>query len=263
MNTGLIITTIVTVVLTLLGYLITYANNVRLAQRTERLNRVNKQLGEFYGPLFALIYSSDASWRAFRQKYRPHQGYFGDDKQPTDQELERWRLWMTTVFMPSNLRVYELIVSKADLLIESDMPKCLLDACAHVAAYQAVLKKWEKQDYSEYNSLLDFPSEVLPYCRQSFQKLKAEQAKLIGKKAQIPSTTEDGMLMLLSFQELQILAFFIQGLGPSEIAQKLNIHHSTANRALPRLAHKIGFKSMREMIETLQVAKEKEEQKTL
>jgi hypothetical protein len=181
MDAKLAITTIATVFLALLGYLVTYLNNLRLAQRTERLDRVNRQLAELYGPLFALTYASDASWRAFRSVYRPNQQFvFGEGKQPTETELATWRLWMTSVFMPMNLRMYEIVLSKSDLLIEMQMPESLLLLCAHVAAYQAVMKRWENHDYSEHVSLLNFPDEILKYAETSYQRLKSEQEKLLG-----------------------------------------------------------------------------------
>lgn len=91
---------------------------------------------------------------------------------------------MTTVFMPTILRMYELVVSKADLLIEEEMPPCLLLLCAHVSAYQAVLEKWKENDFSEHTSLVGYPrAELSEYCRRSFQRLKREQAELIGSKA--------------------------------------------------------------------------------
>jgi hypothetical protein len=176
-------TLIITVVLAFSGYLITYLNNVRLSQRAERLERVNKQLGELYGPLFALSQASDRAWQAFRRKYRPGRTYFGEGAPPTDEELKAWRLWMSTVFMPNNLRMYELILTKSDLLIESEMPKCLLDFCAHVTAYQTVMKKWEVNDFSEHTSLIDYPTkELIEYIRTSYVRLKAEQSRLIGKR---------------------------------------------------------------------------------
>ncbi len=89
---------------------------------------------------------------------------------------------MTTVFMPRNLQLQELIISKADLLIETDMPDCLKDLCAHVAAYQAVLKRWEENDFSENLPIIDFPRDPLvDYCNQSFRNLKEKQARLIGE----------------------------------------------------------------------------------
>jgi hypothetical protein len=177
------ITLIITVMLAFSGYLVTYLNNIRLSQRAERLERVNRQLGELYGPLFALSQASDRAWQAFRRKYRPGRTYFGEGTPPNDEELKVWRLWMNTVFMPNNLRMYELLLSKSDLLIESEMPKCLLDFCAHVTAYQTVLRKWENNDFSEHTSLIDYPTqELIEYIRKSYVALKAEQGKLIGKK---------------------------------------------------------------------------------
>jgi hypothetical protein len=187
-----VIPAIVTVVVAFLGYLMTYLNNLRLAQRKERLTRINKQLGEFYGPLFALTNATKVTWEAFRSKYAGEDekrtkgiGYFfGKDVMITP-EAQEWQLWIQTVFMPLNLRMFELILTKSDLLIDADMPASLLQLCAHVAAYQAVIKKWENKDFSEYTSLLIFPSEITEYARHSFQELKAEQAKLMGSKHSI------------------------------------------------------------------------------
>ena len=181
MNESLAITTTVTILLALAGYLITYTNNLRLSQRSERLARVNKQLGELYGPLLATCSATTSAWRKFREKYRPGQGFFDDP--PTDEELKAWRLWMSTVFMPNNLRMYELVVSKADLLMELEIPECLLKLCAHVSAYQAIMEKWKSNDFTEHKSLINFPSELLEYCTESFRMLKSEQARLIGKSA--------------------------------------------------------------------------------
>ena len=147
----LLVTTTATVGLAFIGYLAAYLNSLRRAQRTERLTRLNRQLAELYGPLLALTEASDMAWRAFRSKYRPDaHGYFDTQKPISDAALLAWRNWMQTVFMPTNLRIYDCILSKSDLLIESKMPTCLLDLCAHVTAYLPVIKAWEQNDYSEH-----------------------------------------------------------------------------------------------------------------
>src|SRR5215203_507343 len=61
----------VDVVVAVIGYFVTYRTNLRLAQRNDRLERINRLLSEFYGPLLALTRSSDQSWQAFRKRYRP------------------------------------------------------------------------------------------------------------------------------------------------------------------------------------------------
>ncbi|MBI5950540.1 MAG: hypothetical protein HY865_02685 [Chloroflexi bacterium] len=182
MDTSLVVTTVITVFLAFVGYLATYLNNLRLSQRLEKLERINRQLSELYGPLFALTHASDTAWTAFKSK-RIGQGYFdGKRRTPTEEELKAWRLWMSTVFMPINLRIYEIILSKSDLLIETKMPECLLSFCAHVTAYQAVLKQWEDNDYSEFMSVINYPNEIVEYSMKSYQFIKAEQEKLIDGK---------------------------------------------------------------------------------
>src|SRR5437879_4474315 len=97
---------------------------------------------------------------------------------------------MATVFMPRNIWLQELIVSKSDLLIETDMPQCLRDFCAHVAAYQTVLKKWENNDFSEHTSIINYPGQkLLEYSHNSFRCLKEKQAKLIGEMSRKSSTS--------------------------------------------------------------------------
>ena len=104
MDTNFFVTTVVTLLLAFIGYLATYLNNLRLSQRAEKLERVNRQLGELYGPMFALTNASDIAWRAFRSVNRSGKAYFGDGKPPSESELQAWRLWISTVFMPVNLR---------------------------------------------------------------------------------------------------------------------------------------------------------------
>ena len=180
---------IVGVVVAVIGYFVTYRTNLRLAQRNDRLERINRQLSEFYGPLLALTRSSDQSWQAFRKRYRPGGGSFWKSDPPlTVEDAAAWRLWMTTVFMPVHQRMMELVLNRADLIEEPDMPSCLLALCAHVNGYQAILKEWETGEISierEDNlSIVNFPGdELAAYAATAFSRLKAEQAELLGSTA--------------------------------------------------------------------------------
>lgn len=174
----------VSILLAVAGYLATYLYNLKLSERKDRLDRVNKQLGEFYGPLLALTSSGRSAWLAFRTRYRPDTpSYWSDAPPPTPEEAEAWRLWTTEVFMPVNLRIVDLITRHADLLDESEMPQVLLDVCAHVAAYQAVLKQWEMEDFSEHTSVINFPSlELIRFASTGFARIKTEQSELLGSR---------------------------------------------------------------------------------
>lgn len=184
MDKTFLFTTAVTFFLAFAGYIFTYLNNLRLTQRGERLARVNRQLSEFYGPMLAMTQATQSAWEAFRSEYRPDTvAYWDPDNPPTDEEVRIYRIWMSNVFIPINLRIYELILSKSDLLIESEMHESLLQFCAHVTAYQAMLKRWESNDFDQNASLVPHPrAQLVNYLQKSFHALKEEQAKLLGKE---------------------------------------------------------------------------------
>jgi hypothetical protein len=178
---------LISVCIAVIGYFIKYRIDLRLAQRNDRLERINRQLSEFYGPLLALTRSSGQSWQAFRKRYRPpgSESFWKSDPPPTKEDTIAWRLWMTTVFMPVHRRMMELVLERADLIEEPEMPPSLLDLCAHVNGYQAILKEWERGEIStarENNiSVVNFPGEKLAeYAATAFGRLKAEQAELLG-----------------------------------------------------------------------------------
>jgi hypothetical protein len=163
------------------GFLVAYRNSLRLSERRDRLDRITRQLGDFYGPLFATASAGNAAWAVFRSLHRPG-GAFWDKPgpPPTDDETAAWRRWMTTVFMPMNRRLRDTIVDHADLLDEDHVPQLLLDVCAHVASYEAVLQQWSEGDYTAHTSPLNFPAdELLAYADAAVRRLKSEQQKLL------------------------------------------------------------------------------------
>jgi hypothetical protein len=177
------ITTIVTLALALGGYLVTYLNNLRLAQRQEQLARVNRQLSDLYGPLFALTQASDQLFEKFKEIYRPLEDLTSKRADPFAEELAVWRLWATTAFAPKNRKLYDIVTANADLLIEDTMPAPLVQLCAHVTAFEITLKQWEESDYSDHLAIIPYPGEGLrTYSRNSFNYLKARQAKLLGHR---------------------------------------------------------------------------------
>jgi hypothetical protein len=183
---------LVGVVVAVIGYFIKYVTDLRLEQRNDRLERINRQLCDFYGPLLALTQSSGESWQAFRKRYRPpgSESFWKSDPPPTREDAVAWRLWMTTVFMPVHQRMMELVLERADLIEEPEMPACLLALCAHVNGYQAILKQWETGEISiarEDNiSVVNFPGqELADYAAAAFGRLKAEQADLLGSTGKV------------------------------------------------------------------------------
>jgi hypothetical protein len=202
MQTGVMITLIVTVFLAAIGYFVTYTINLRLARRKDRLERISRQLSEFYGPLYALQDATGRAWKEMPSHYKLPD-VEPNDRQLTVDDLAGWRLWMTTVFAPLNRRMAEVVISHADLLIEDQLPECLQDLCAHVVCYEAILARWQEKNFrsaerQDHLSVNFFLRETLePYAIRSFEALKQEQNKLINKVQHAKKDLADGLYHLL------------------------------------------------------------------
>lgn len=176
-----ILSLVVTVFIALFGYLVTYWNDLRISKRREQLDLVNKRISEFYGPLYVSTQASQKAYLALLKKLG-RSAVFDDSKpKATKADLEEWRIWVKSVFMPNNERIEKLIVEKAYLIHEQNMPDCLLDFITHLSGYKAILNKWDSGDFSENLSVVDFPVEIQGYASESYQQLKEKQLELIGK----------------------------------------------------------------------------------
>jgi hypothetical protein len=177
-------TLLVTMLLAGTGYLAKYLNDLRIAQRKDQLERVNAQLRELYGPLYALARASGNTWLKFREKYRSNVvNYWESSPEPSEQEALAWRLWMVEVFAPLNAEMAALVISHADLLEDREMPQCLLDLCAHVYAYKVVLECWKVGDFSQHTSVIDFPAnKLISYTETVYRTLKQRQVDLLGTR---------------------------------------------------------------------------------
>jgi hypothetical protein len=197
MQLSAVIPLVVTVFVAAAGYAATYLTNLRLARRKDRLDRINRQLSDLYGPLYAHAEAVDRAWRTYVSRYgsvwaAPTPAVAGTSlflappTLATAEEAATWRLWMSTVFMPLNRRMVEAIVSHADLLREDTIPEPFKDLCAHVACYEPIVARWQEDGFNsvkpdDHVSIAgDFPREPLhAYLRSSFEALKLEQARLL------------------------------------------------------------------------------------
>jgi hypothetical protein len=167
-------TVILTVVLAFVGYLTTFLSARMLARRKDKLDLVNRRLNEFYGPLYVASQAGNIAYHSLLQKQGKTQSF-----PILDGEMKEWMLWMTTIFMPLNDVREKVIIEKAHLIVEEQMPRCLLDFVTHVVGYKAVLAKWSEGDYAERRSTIGWPPEFDAYVERSYQALKAEQTKLL------------------------------------------------------------------------------------
>lgn len=163
-----------TVALAFIGYLVTFYSNRLMASHADRLRLVNQRLNEFYGPLYVATITGNIAYRALLKKQGKTQCH------PIhDEEMKEWVLWMTTIFMPLNDVREKIIIENAHLIVEEEMPQCLLDFVTHVVGYKALLTRWADGDYSERRSTIGWPPDFDLYVARSYQALKAEQTRLL------------------------------------------------------------------------------------
>jgi len=169
-----------------LGYFFSYANNLRLEQRKQKLSRIERQLRDFYGPLMALSSASDEAYlNGFKKLYRTGMPMWQapteqPEEKPTAREIEAFHLWAKEVFMPLNRRIHALIVENSDLLEEEEMPEYLLRMLAYASAFEGIIKEWECGNKEHHTPPIRFPHEVRMYALKHYVELKQKQAKLLG-----------------------------------------------------------------------------------
>ena len=166
---------VLTIVLAFAGYFFTFWSTRMMTRRADRLKMVNERLNEFYGPLYVASQAGNIAYRSLLAKQGKTQSF-----PILDSELKEWMLWMNTIFMPLNDVREKIIIEKAHLILEEQMPRCLLDFVTHVVGYKAVLAKWAEGDYSERRSTIGWPPEFDAYVERSYQALKAEQTRLLN-----------------------------------------------------------------------------------
>jgi hypothetical protein len=81
-----------TLLVGIIGFGITYWNNLRLERKKSEIKFVSDQLEKLYGPLFSLTKASGTAWGSFRSRFRPNSDIFSDTNPPTAEELREWRL---------------------------------------------------------------------------------------------------------------------------------------------------------------------------
>lgn len=165
---------VLTIVLAFAGYLVTFASTRMMARRADRLRLVNQRLNDFYGPLYVATVAGNTSYRSLLAKQGKTQCH-----PIRDDEIKEWVLWMTTIFMPLNDVREKIIIQNAHLIVEEQMPQCLLDFVTHVVGYKALLSKWAEGDYTERRSTIGWPPEFDLYVERSYKALKAEQTRLL------------------------------------------------------------------------------------
>jgi len=172
--------------MTIIGWAWTYYTTRQTQLRKDRLEHINRQLSEFYGPL---LISCVAGSRAYATLLDRLKAYGVKDEifkegatLPEEPVLTEWVFWMKNVFMPLNDLREKLILEKLHLMREEDraeMMRVLEDLVAHVSWCRAIVAKWDAKNYSEHYARIAFPALLQEYASTAFNQLKQDQEALL------------------------------------------------------------------------------------
>ena len=170
-----VITASASILVAMLVFILNQHAQFRQEHRQARLGRVSSQLRELYGPLNALVDVNERNWEALRESRLPPRA----ERQP-EVGTEDWRRWRDHALMPANLRMRDLIIEHADLLVETEVPQALRDFCAHVTSLEIVVVA--EAEGSKEASLIQHPGAAyVSYIRSTYEHLKDEQQRLLPK----------------------------------------------------------------------------------
>lgn len=154
-------------------------------KKKNQLERINKQISEFYLPLHALYEKGDKNWYSFKDLYG----------EPIDFENPNYKAWAFPVFEATNTGMRDIIIKKADLVIGSQIPQCLLNFSNWADAFKIYLNAYAQKDFdnAHWRKILDgigHPTvQMQAYLSASVEVLKEQQNLLLtGKIKSIDET---------------------------------------------------------------------------
>src|SRR5689334_7747207 len=212
---------LLTITFTLLGVLWQVRAKRVDDKRATQLRRLDEQLSDLYGPLYALYEKGDRQWRAFLKEFSNCKdpnflGFFpiaNEFPPPNAEQLRVFRLWMQSVFMATNIQMEELIINNADLVIGETMPAPFLSFCVHVASLKASVAEWsapefDRADWKKHMAIFPHPAADLHiYIKATFEILKKEQSRLLSGEKRFVNEKELHRQITERMAQLHKLAF--------------------------------------------------------
>eukprot|EP00879_Flechtneria_rotunda_P008158 GHRR01008546.1.p1 GENE.GHRR01008546.1~~GHRR01008546.1.p1 ORF type:complete len:157 (+),score=52.66 GHRR01008546.1:1428-1898(+) len=102
------------------GWMFAWFNSKTQEERKARIERVNEQLRDFYGPLLACVTATKSAYDAMVKQHSPNGSAAAFQERcihdPTGPEAKAYRVWMDKVLQPLNEKAASIIAEHIDLL---------------------------------------------------------------------------------------------------------------------------------------------------
>ena len=154
-------------------------------------DHLERQIEQLYGPLLGLIQHSRMAFSVAVKKLPTNASGQIDFASFSDRDVEIWRYFIDSYFLPVNAEIRALIRSKMHLLEAGILPKSFEDFFAHEVQFEALHRLWKEKgvDSSEISGPgwpMDFESDtqlVLNRLRTRHQLFLVRLGVAAGKDA--------------------------------------------------------------------------------
>ena len=181
-NWELVAPLIVTILLAISGYIYTHFADLENEQNSAKIDRVNDQLRNLYGPLYSFASVSEITWQELILLYPALTKIDSvNPKVPlTEVEQEEYRKYMLKVIQPLQLNAENAILNYSDLIDEKEMPTLFKELVAHISDSKKLYSNWANGDYSRHIPINKYPADFRTYITKEYNKLKSRQMELLG-----------------------------------------------------------------------------------
>ncbi|MFF7738783.1 hypothetical protein [Streptomyces sp. NPDC007984] len=176
--------TVVAACVSVIGWAVNYvlgqASERNRQKREARLQHIEKQLEQLYGPLYFLLHEGTSSFRDFCETLgRPY--IFGPGNEISPADLETWLFWVDNDLMPRNTSIQELLASNSHLIEGSRMPPSYMEFIDHHNSWRVSHLRWKEEGVPyRWRARTEWPHAFERDVIATYEELKRRQAELSG-----------------------------------------------------------------------------------
>jgi hypothetical protein len=133
-------------VLSIFGSFIAYSFGKISDHRRNAANDIDSQIERLFGPLHAYSIVNAEAWEIFVKKAPIGAPKWSD--QLSDSEIELWRRWMKSVFLPLNNKIEAILTENMQLIDGAELYPVFQQFLVHATSFRAVAAKWDHEAVS-------------------------------------------------------------------------------------------------------------------
>jgi len=141
----------------------------------KKLEYLEKQINEFYGPLYILSATGKSLFDDIWDKFKKN----GVIENPDDVNPNaEWRLWVEEVFIPLNNKIEKVILEKGYLSVDEKTVPCFTAFLIYNAQCKILVRQWSYGDFSNFFTKYLYPPTLSIYVKNILDNLKLKQQSI-------------------------------------------------------------------------------------